>query len=221
MNTRTQLPIRHQTKLQIQTKQWNSKRSRIHSASSPKDLVESYPGPSHQQQRNASPVQLQAALLLLFNTTDRWSYSDIVNELNLNDDDVVRLLHSLSCAKYKILNKEPATKTISPTDHFEFNSKFTDKMRRIKVPLPPVDEKKKVIEDVDKDWRYAIDASIVHIMKSRKVLNHQQLVSECVEQLSHMFKPGFKAIKKRIEDLITRDYLEIDKDNPDLFKYLA
>lgn len=57
-----------------------------------------------------------------------------MTELNLTDDDVVRLLHSLSCAKYKILNKEPNTKTISPTDSFEFNSKFTDKMRRIKVP---------------------------------------------------------------------------------------
>ncbi|KAH0765572.1 hypothetical protein KY285_001443 [Solanum tuberosum] len=42
---------------------------------------------------------------------------------------------------------------------FEFNSKFTDKMRRIKIPLPPVDEKKTVIEDVDKERRYATDAS--------------------------------------------------------------
>lgn len=57
-----------------------------------------------------------------------------------------------------------------------------------KIPLPPVDEKKKVIEDVDKDRRYAIDASIVRIMKSRKVLFHQQLVTECVEQLGRMFK---------------------------------
>lgn len=145
-----------------------------------------------------------------------------MTQLNLSDDDVVRLLHSLSCAKYKILLKEPSTKTISPTDVFEFNSKFTDKMRRIKVlisppsvfpaypyrrvrkfiyidsavqsiltvkiPLPPVDEKKKVIEDVDKDRRYAIDAAIVRIMKSRKVLGYQQLVMECVEQLSRMFK---------------------------------
>ncbi|KAG2727147.1 hypothetical protein I3843_01G141500 [Carya illinoinensis] len=163
----------------------------------------------------------QASALLLFNSSDRLSYSDIMTELNLTDDDVVRLLHSLSCAKYKILNKEPNTKTISPTDSFEFNSKFTDKMRRIKIPLPPVDEKKKVIEDVDKDRRYAIDASIVRIMKSRKVLGHQQLVMECVEQLGRMFKPDFKAIKKRIEDLITRDYLERDKDNPNLFRYLA
>ncbi|XP_077218085.1 cullin-1-like [Tasmannia lanceolata] len=163
----------------------------------------------------------QASVLLLFNASDRLSYSEIMMQLNLTDDDIVRLLHSLSCAKYKILNKEPNTKTISPTDYFEFNTKFTDKMRRIKIPLPPVDEKKKVIEDVDKDRRYAIDASIVRIMKSRKILGHQQLVMECVEQLGRMFKPDFKAIKKRIEDLITRDYLERDKENANMYRYLA
>lgn len=51
-----------------------------------------------------------------------------------------------------------------------------------------MDERKKVIEDVDKDRRYAIDAALVRIMKSRKVLGHQQLVMECVEQLGRMFK---------------------------------
>ncbi|CAI9297186.1 unnamed protein product [Lactuca saligna] len=163
----------------------------------------------------------QAAALLLFNASDRLSYSDIKTQLNLADEDVVRLLQSLSCAKYKILIKEPASRTVAETDSFHFNSKFTDRMRRIRIPLPPVDERKKVVEDVDKDRRYAIDASIVRIMKSRKVLGHQQLVMECVEQLGRMFKPDFKAIKKRIEDLITREYLERDKENPNLFKYLA
>ncbi|XP_030973985.1 cullin-1-like isoform X1 [Quercus lobata] len=163
----------------------------------------------------------QASALLLFNSSDRLSYSDIMTELNLTDDYVVRILHSLSCAKYNILTKVPNTKTISPTDYFEFNSKFTDKMRRIKIPLPPVDEKKKVIEDVILDRRYNIDASMVRIMKSRKVLDHQQLVMECVKQLGRMFKPDLKAIKKRIEDLITRDYLERDKDKPNLLRYLA
>lgn len=61
-------------------------------------------------------------------------------------------------------------------------------LMELQIPLPPVDEKKKVIEDVDKDRRYAIDASIVRIMKSRKFLGHQQLVMECVEQLGPMFK---------------------------------
>nr|GMD13041.1 cullin-1-like [Ipomoea batatas] len=163
----------------------------------------------------------QAAALLLFNASDRLSYQDIKSQLNLADDDLVRLLQSLSCAKYKILIKEPSNRTVSASDYFEFNSKFTDRMRRIRIPLPPVDERKKVVEDVDKDRRYAIDACIVRIMKSRKVLAHQQLVLECVEQLSRMFKPDFKAIKKRIEDLITRDYLERDKENPNMFRYLA
>lgn len=76
---------------------------------------------------------LQATLLLLFNTSDRLSYSEIMTQSNLTHDDLVRLLHSLSCNKYKILIKEPNTKTVSQTDRFEFNHKFTDRMRRIKV----------------------------------------------------------------------------------------
>ncbi|VVA89777.1 unnamed protein product [Arabis nemorensis] len=172
------------------------------------------------------PIELlvstyQAAVLLLFNNTQRLSYNEMLEQLNLSHEDLVRLLHSLSCAKYKILNKEPMSKSISRTDVFEFNSKFTDRMRRIRVPLPPMDERKKVVEDVDKDRRYAIDAAVVRIMKSRKVLGHQQLVSECVEHLSRMFKPDIKMIKKRIEDLISRDYLERDSENPNMFKYLA
>ncbi|XP_062208429.1 cullin-1-like [Phragmites australis] len=172
------------------------------------------------------PIELivttyQAALLLLFNEADRLSYSEIVTQLKLSDDDAVRVLHSLSCAKYKILNKEPSNRTISPNNVFEFNYKFTDKMRRIKVQLPPSDEKRKVIDDVNKDRRFAIDASLVRIMKSRKTMTHQNLLAECVEQLSRMFKPDIKMIKRRIEDLITREYLERDKDAVNSYRYLA
>ncbi|KAK8639566.1 hypothetical protein V6N13_137941 [Hibiscus sabdariffa] len=163
----------------------------------------------------------QASVLLLFNESGRLSYSEILSQLNLTHEDTTRLLHSLSCAKYKILNKEPSSKSISQSDTFEFNPKFTDKLRRIKVPLPPVDDKKKIVEDVGKDRVYAIDAAVVRIMKSRKVIPHQQLISETVEQLSRTFKPDIKAIKKRIEDLITRDYMERDPDQPTMFRYLA
>lgn len=76
---------------------------------------------------------VQATTLLLFNTSDRLSYQDIKSLLNLTDDDVTRLLHSLSCAKYKILKKEPDTETVSSTDTFEFNAMFTAKTRKIEV----------------------------------------------------------------------------------------
>ncbi|KAI3508751.1 hypothetical protein L1887_23764 [Cichorium endivia] len=163
----------------------------------------------------------QASVLLLFNSSDRLSYQEIMTKLNSSHDDVVRLLHSLSCAKYKIILKEPNTKTISPTDYFEFNSKFTDKMRKIKIPLTPEDENKKVLEDVDQDRRFTIDASIVRIMKFRKMLGYKQLVVECVQQMKRIFKPDEEAIKKRIEDLITRDFLERDNEDPNRLWYLA
>jgi hypothetical protein len=80
-----------------------------------------------------SSFLVQAAALLLFNEVDELSYQEVQERLNLPEEDVSRLLHSLSCAKYKILSKEPATKTISKTDKFSFNNKFTDRMKRIKV----------------------------------------------------------------------------------------
>ena len=70
---------------------------------------------------------------MLFNTSDKLSYSEIMTQSNLSDDDLPRLLHSLSCGKYKILSKEPNTKTVNQNDYFEFNHKFNDRMRRIKV----------------------------------------------------------------------------------------
>lgn len=54
-----------------------------------------------------------------------------------------------------------------------------------------------------------------------QILQHQQLVMEVVQQLSRSFRPDFKLIKKRIEDLIQREYLERDSENPQMFKYLA
>lgn len=175
---------------------------------------------------DAKPIEMQmstmqAAVCLLFNDAVELTYTEVQERVNLQDDDTIRLLHSLSCAKYKLLAKEPVGKTINKADKFKFNNKFTDRMRRIKIPLPPMDEKKKVIDDVDQDRKYTIDAAIVRIMKSRKVLQHPQLVMEVVQQLSRMFKPDFKLIKKRIEDLISREYLERDKDNPQMFKYMA
>ena len=163
----------------------------------------------------------QACCLVLFNSADTLTFAEILERLNLPEPDVVRVLHSLSCAKYKVLTKKPENRTITNSDSFTFNSKFTERLKRIKIPLPTIDEKVRVAEDVDKDRRYAIDAAVVRTMKSRKVLQHQQLVLEVVQQLSKMFKPEIKLIKKRIEDLISREYLERDRDSPNTFRYLA
>jgi cullin 1 len=58
-------------------------------------------------------------------------------------------------------------------------------------------------------------------MKSRKTLKHSSLMTEVAQQLMNVFRPDPKAIKRRIEDLITRDYLERDDEDSFTYHYVA
>jgi cullin 1 len=56
-------------------------------------------------------------------------------------------------------------------------------------------------------------------MKARKSMKHVQLVQETISQIQHRFKPEIKDIKKCIEILLEREYLE-RLDN-EMLGYLA
>lgn len=58
-------------------------------------------------------------------------------------------------------------------------------------------------------------------MKDRKTLVHSELVNEVVRQLSSRFAPKPNMIKRSIEKLIEKEYLERDENDRRKLRYLA
>eukprot|EP00536_Pseudo-nitzschia_multiseries_P002771 jgi/Psemu1/251976/estExt_Genewise1Plus.C_380084 len=162
---------------------------------------------------------LQAVVLNAFNGGVSMSFEELSRKLNVQEDILKPLMHSLSCGKYKVIRKSPASNKINTTDSFVANEKFASNMRKIRIPMASLDStmNKKRVEE---DRTIAIEAAIVRIMKARKTLQHQQLLSEVLAQLN-FFNPKPRVVKKCIENLIDREYLERSSDNTQVYNYLA
>mmetsp|Transcript_16824 Transcript_16824/g.22614 ORF Transcript_16824/g.22614 Transcript_16824/m.22614 type:complete len:732 (-) Transcript_16824:417-2612(-) len=168
----------------------------------------------------------QMCILMLFNRRDAITLEDM-RELSIPDPELKRHLISLCTPKYRILKKSHKGKLIAEDEVFTFNESFTSKLKRVKIPLVSAKEGNAaraaglIPAPVEEDRRHLVEASIVRIMKARKTMRHNDLIAEVTRQLSSRFVPEPAFIKKRIESLIEREYLERDRDDRRTYKYLA
>ncbi|KAJ3271112.1 hypothetical protein HDV01_007049 [Terramyces sp. JEL0728] len=144
-------------------------------------------------------------------------FSVIEESSGIPAKELVRTLQTLSLGKYRLLTKSTKQKEIAVDDTFTFNDKFTSPLAKIKILTissaeNAVDkqERQQTMDKVNEDRKHQIEASIVRIMKSRKTLEHNILVSQVISQLASRFAPVPAMVKQRIESLIERDYLERD-----------
>ncbi|KAG7019515.1 Cullin-4 [Cucurbita argyrosperma subsp. argyrosperma] len=165
----------------------------------------------------------QTVVLMLFNDAEKLSLQDIRESTGIEDKELRRTLQSLACGKVRVLQKMPKGRDVEDNDSFMFNEGFTAPLYRLKVNAiqmkETVEENTSTTERVFQDRQYQVDAAIVRIMKTRKVLSHTLLITELFQQLKFPIKPA--DLKKRIESLIDREYLERDKNNPQIYNYLA
>lgn len=165
----------------------------------------------------------QTVALMLFNDKDEMTYRDVLLSTGIDDAQLNRTMLSLACGKVRVLQKRPKGPKVNPDDVFYFNKAFNHKLTRIKVNAiqmkETVEENAATTEKVFQERNCQIDAALVRIMKTRKTLHHTAVIAEVYNQLRFPCNSG--DIKKRIESLIDREYLERDRENPSLFRYLA
>ncbi|THZ84015.1 Cullin-domain-containing protein [Aureobasidium pullulans] len=168
----------------------------------------------------------QAIILLLFNGIDastHLTYDFIKSESGLPEAEVNRTLQSLACAKLRPLAKHPKGREISPTDTFTVDPSFWHDKYRVKINQVQLketkQENKETHERVAADRNFECQAAVVRVMKSRKTIGHSELIAEVITATRSRGVLDVKDIKKNIDRLIEKDYMEREEGN--MYSYIA
>lgn len=183
----------------------------------------------------------QMCILLLFNEETTLTLAQIRMRTQIPDSELRRHLISLCTPKNRILKKGSKGRGITAdTDAFTFNADYTSKLKRVRIPLvketslaqpaangpngapaTAATNTSHVPVAVEEDRRHLVEAAIVRIMKARRRSEHNDLIAEVTKQLSVRFNPAPQFIKKRIESLIEREYLERAENEHRVYQYMA
>lgn len=165
----------------------------------------------------------QTLVLLLFNDAEQLSFEDIETATRLDNTELRRTLASLACGSARLLLKQPEGGDPAPGDIYRYNSDFTHKLFRLKVNAVQLrevpTETRETNAEVEQARQHQIDAAVVRVMKTRKTLEHQLLLAELFKLLRFPVKAA--DVKKRIDSLIEREYLERDTDDPNKYHYVS
>jgi cullin 1 len=157
----------------------------------------------------------QMAILLLFNENDMNSYEDIMKATQLNSEMLDPALGIFLKAKVLAMTPDSDKPGLGKTFHLNYD--FKSKKIRVNLNIAVKSEQKQEVDDthktIEEDRKLLMQSAIVRIMKARKKMKHSQLVSETINQIRSRFVPKVPDIKKCIDILLEKEYLErLDDD---------
>ena len=77
------------------------------------------------------------------------------------------------------------------------------------------------LDSVEEDRRLYLQATIVRVMKTRKDMNHTELMTAVIEQAKNRFIPSVPMIKRCIEQLIEKQFIGRGEFDRDHYVYIA
>ncbi|CAE7586320.1 CUL4 [Symbiodinium sp. CCMP2456] len=167
-------------------------------------------GTASQTRKEFVVSHFQALVLLCFNSADSLSFGDIAEATQIPQADLQLTLQSLTHKAVKILLRDRAEQDVQSTDRVSYNGGFTHKLHRITVatisPKEQLQEEDAAEQRVVGSRQHELDAVIIRIMKAKRKLSHSELLADVLASVR--FPAEVVDIKRRIESLIDREYLE-------------
>ncbi|XP_023933316.1 cullin-2 [Lingula anatina] len=159
-------------------------------------------------------------ILLLFNNTDSLTLQDILDSTHLPEKELTKQLQTL--LETKLITCEGQ---VTATSVIRLNLNYSNKRTKFKITTAVQKETQSDVNEThtaaDEDRKLYLQAAIVRIMKARKLLKHNLLIQEVISQSKARFAPSIGMIKKCIEALIDKQYIERTQNSTDEYSYVA
>ncbi|XP_028607157.1 cullin-2 isoform X1 [Lacerta agilis] len=165
----------------------------------------------------------QMAVLLAFNNSETVSYRELQDSTQMNEKELTKTIKSL--LDVKMINHDSEKEDVEAESTFSLNMNFSSKRTKFKITTSMQKDTPQEMEQtrsaVDEDRKMYLQAAIVRIMKARKLLRHNALIQEVISQSRARFNPSISMIKKCIEVLIDKQYIERSQSSADEYSYVA
>ena len=159
----------------------------------------------------------QMAILMLFNKRLDHSFDDLTANTGMSKELLSGNVDLL--VKMKILN------TVGDSKVYTINKDYKYKANKVKIDIAIKSETDKdeqvTLDEADADKELLRQLVIVRLMKMRKVLSHNDLITQAILQLSKTSNTTVRKIQLTIEGLIEKEYMKRSLSSEFLYEYIA
>lgn len=176
----------------------------------------------------------QMAILLAFNDRSTFTLEEIQEHTSLSASNIASSI--IPFIRWKLIQQQPpGLDALSRMDtQFKLSTPYKALKTRInfaagvKSEAPgsiggksgEPSELQKIEKELSTERQIFLEACIVRIMKARRKLPHATLVNECIAQSHQRFNAKVSLIKRAIDNLIAKEYLQ-RCDDGESYEYLA
>lgn len=160
---------------------------------------------------------LQAVIILLFNERDRYAFDELMALTNMSEKLLKMILVSLSSDRYKILIQDGFT--------FTYNSLFSDKSQKIRIPLSkekdglPGTFENDVSKTIQRNRDIEFRSALIRVTKNAKQIIYPELVNQAMLMVEKNGPCTIGDLKTNLEYLVENEYVKREVDGK-TFSYI-